>query len=335
MKIFVAGAAGAIGARLVPQLVAAGHQVVATTRNPAKLAGLHSLGAEAVEMDGLDARGVGETVGRAEPEVIIHQMTALAGMGNPRRFDAQFATTNALRTAGTDHLLAAASASGVRRFIAQGYTGWPNGRTGTAVHTEQDPLDPHPPAAQRQTLDAIQHLERVVPAATGMQGLVLRYGSFYGPGASDQFVTMIRRRMLPLIGDGAGIWSFLHIDDAASATVAAIDHGGAGVYNVVDDDPAPVSQWLPVLAEAVGAKPPLRIPTWLGRVVAGEVVVSMMTGIRGSSNALAKRELHWEPRWASWRDGFRRGLEPTDRAPGPGTGRSSADVSPPSGHAPA
>ena len=332
MKIFVAGAAGAIGAHLVPQLVAAGHQVVATTRNPARLASLRSLGAEALEMDGLDARAVGKAVGRAEPEVVIHQMTALAGMGNPRRFDAQFATTNALRTAGTDHLLAAATASGVRRFIAQGYTGWPNGRTGSAVHTEQDPLDSHPPAAQRQTMDAIQHLERVVPAAAGMDGLVLRYGSFYGPGASDQFVAMIRRRMLPVIGDGAGIWSFLHIDDAAAATVAAIAHGAAGVYNVVDDDPAPVSQWLPVLAEAVGAKPPLRLPAWLGRIVAGEVVVSMMTGIRGSSNALAKRELRWEPKWTSWRDGFRRGLEPTDgAAPGPASGR--ADASPPSGNA--
>lgn len=318
MKVFVAGAAGAIGKRLVPQLVAAGHQVVATTRNPAKLAVLRSWGATPVQLDGLDATAVGEAVGRAEPEVVVHQMTALAGMGNPRRFDIEFAATNRLRTTGTDHLLAASAATGVRRFIAQSYTGWPNGRSGARVHTEQDPLDPDPPAAQQQTLAAIRILERVVPAAAEVEGVVLRYGSFYGAGASDEFIDLIRRRRLPLIGNGAGIWSFLHIDDAAAATVAALQHGDPGVYNVVDDEPAPVSEWLPVLAEAVGAKPPLHLPAWVARLAAGEVAVSMMTGIRGSANAKAKRDLQWEPQWPSWRDGFRDGLCADPAGVGPG-----------------
>ena len=308
MKVFVAGAAGAIGRRLVPQLLSAGHQVVATTRDPGKLEGLRALGATAAVMDGLDATAVGAAVGAAEPDVIIHQMTALAGMGNPRRFDTQFAATNSLRTTGTDHLLAAASATGVRRFIAQSYTGWPNSRSGPPTQSELDPYDSAPPKAQRQTLAAIRYLERVVPAAEACEGVVLRYGSFYGPGASDEFVRMVRDRKMPIVGAGAGIWSFLHVDDAASATVAAVERGAPGVYNIVDDDPAPVSQWLPVLAEAVGAKPPLRIPTWLARLAAGEVIVSMVTQIRGSSNTKAKRELHWEPRWSSWREGFRTGL---------------------------
>ncbi len=324
MKVLVAGAAGAIGRRLVPQLVAAGHQVVATTRSAARLETLRALGAAAaVQMDGLDATSVGEVVGRAEPEVIVHQMSALAGMGNPRRFDAQFATTNALRTAGTDNLLAAAAATGVRRVIAQSYTGWPNARSGAPVHTERDPLDPDPPAAQRQTLAAIRHLESVVPAADRVEGIVLRYGSFYGPGASDEVAEMIRRRRFPLVGDGAGIWSFLHIDDAAAATVAACDRGMPGIYNVVDDDPAPVREWLPLFARTVGAKDPIRIPAWLARVVAGEVVVSLMTRIRGSSNALAKRELGWQPRWASWRDGFPNGLTDRTAVVGPGAGDTS------------
>lgn len=307
MKVLLAGATGAIGRRLVPKLVAAGHQVVGTTSSPAKFEVLRGLGAEPVHLDGLDATEVGEVVGRAEPEVIIHQMTALAAMGNPRRFDRQFNVTNKLRTAGTDHLLAAAAATGVRRFIAQSYTGWPNDPAGTPVQTEQDRLDPDPPAAQRETMAAIRYLEKVVPAAP-LEGIVLRYGSFYGPGASDQFLDLVRRRRFPLVGGGTGIWSFCHIDDAAAATAAAIDRGAPGIYNVVDDDPAPVSQWLPVLAEAAGGQPPLRIPAWLGQVAAGEVIVSMMTRIRGSSNAAAKRELQWEPIWASWRDGFRRGL---------------------------
>ena len=308
MRVFVAGAAGAIGRQLLPQLAAQGHQVTAATRSPAKAGLLHELGADPVVLDGLDAAAVGEAVARAEPEVVVHQMSSLAGGSSLRRFDRVFATTNRLRTEGTDHLLAAAAAAGARRFIAQSYTGWPNARSGGPVKDEEDPLDPSPPAAQRESLAAIRHLERVVPAAAPMQGIVLRYGSFYGPGASDEFVEMIRKRRVPVIGDGVGIWSFLHIHDAAAATIAALDRGEPGVYNVVDDEPASVAEWLPFLAQTVGAKPPLRVPTWLGRLAAGEVGVSMMTQIRGSSNAKAKRQLGWEPAWPSWRQGFRGGL---------------------------
>ena len=307
MRIFVAGATGAVGQQLLPQLTAQGHQVTATTRSPAKTEQLRALGAEPAVVDGLDAMAVGEAVARAEPEVVIHQMTSLAGAVSLRRFDRVFAVTNRLRTQGTDHLLAAASAAGVRRFIAQSYTGWPNIREGGPVKTEDDPLDPSPPRAQRESLAAIRHLERVVLAAP-MEGIVLRYGSFYGPGASDAFVGLIRRRMVPIIGDGAGIWSFLHISDAAAATVAALERGRPGVYNVVDDDPASVAEWLPFLAAAVGAKAPYRVPVWLGRLAAVEVGVSMMTQIRGSANIKAKREFGWQPAWPRWRQGFRDGL---------------------------
>ena len=307
MRIFVAGATGVIGQHLLPLLTAQGHQVTATTRRPAKAGQLRALGAEPAVVDGLDAVAVGEAVARAEPEVVIHQMTSLAGAFSLRRFDRMFAVTNQLRTQGTDHLLAAASAAGVRRFIAQSYTGWTNIREGGPVKTEDDPLDPRPPHAQRESLAAIRHLERAVLAAP-LAGIVLRYGSFYGPGASDEFAALIRRRMVPVIGDGAGIWSFLHIADAAAATAAALEHGGPGIYNVVDDEPASVAEWLPFAAKAVGAKPPYRVPVWLGRLAAGEVGVSMMTQIRGSSNARAKRELGWQPAWPSWRQGFGDGL---------------------------
>jgi 2-alkyl-3-oxoalkanoate reductase len=308
VRIFVAGAAGAIGQQLVPQLVAGGHQVTASTRNPAKAERLRVLGAEPVVADGLDATAVGEAVARAEPEVVIHQMTSLAGALDLRRFDRKFAVTNQLRTAGTDHLLAAAAAAGARRFIAQSYTGWTNIREGGQVKTEDDPLDPSPPAAQRQSLAAIGYLEQAVASTGQMAGIVLRYGSFYGPGASDEFVELIRKRKVPVIGNGTGIWSFLHVSDAAAATVCALERGAPGVYNVVDDEPATVAQWLPFLAQAVGAKAPCRVPRWIGRLAAGQTGVSMMTQIRGSSNAKAKRELGWQPAWPSWRHGFRDGL---------------------------
>ena len=315
MRIFVAGAAGAIGQQLLPQLTAQGHQVTATTRSPAKLELLRGLGADPVVVDGLNAAAVGEAVARSEPEVVVHQMTSLTGVLSLRRFDKEFAATNRLRTDGTDHLLAAAAAAGARRFIAQSYTGWPNARAGGPVKGEDDPLDPAPPAAQRETLAAISHLERVVPSAAPMQGIVLRYGSLYGPGAWDAFVSLIRKRRVPIIGDGAGIWSFLHVYDAATATVAALTQGEPGLYNVVDDEPASVAEWLPFLAQAVGAKAPRRLPAWLGRLAAGEVAVSMMTQIRGSSNAKAKRELGWRPAWPSWRQGFRDGAtEPVRKA---------------------
>ncbi len=304
MRIFVAGASGVIGRQLLPQLAAQGHQVTATTRSPAKTGLLRSLGAEPVVADGLDAAAVGEAVARAQPEVVIHQMTALSGPFNIRRFDKTFALTNRLRTEGTDNLLAAAVAAGARRFIAQSYGGWTGSREGGPVKTEEDPLDPAPPTAMRQSMAAIRHLEQAVPAAP-LEGIVLRYGSLYGPGAWDQLVPVIRRGMFPVIGDGAGVWSFLHTADAAAATVAALELGSPGIYNVVDDEPAPVAEWLPFLAQQVGARPPRRVPVWLGRLLAGETGVVMMTQVRGCSNAKARRELDWQPSRPSWRQGFR------------------------------
>ncbi len=309
MRIFVAGGTGVIGQHLLPRLAADGHQVTATTRNPARAGQLRQLGAEPVILDGLDGQAVGEAVARAEPEVIIHQMTALAGVRDFRRFDQEFAATNRLRTEGTDHLLAAARAVGVRRFIAQSYAGWPGRRDGPRIQSEEEPLDSRPPAAQRASLAAIQHVERVVPAAAPVEGVVLRYGSLYGWGASDEFFDLVRKRAVPVLGDGAGIWSFLHVGDAARATAAAVIQGRPGRYNIVDDEPATLAEWLPFLARALGAKPPRRIPAWLGRLAAGEVGVSMMTQIRGCSNAKAKRDLGWQPAWPSWREGFTRGLE--------------------------
>ena len=311
MRVFLAGGSGAVGRRLTPQLVARGHHVIATTTSQDKLDGLRALGAEPVVVDGLDAVGVGEAIARAAPDAVIHQMSALAGEPDLRRFDDWFARTNELRTAGTENLLAAASAAGVNRFVAQSYTGWPNTREGGPVKTEDDPLDSDPPGAQAKSLAAIRTLERAVIEAP-LEGIVLRYGSLYGPGASDGLVELVRGRKLPILGSGDGVWSWIHVDDAAAATVAAVERGGRGVYNIVDDEPARVSEWLPYLAEQAGANPPRRLPVWLGRMVAGEVAVSFMTRIRGSSNARAKRELGWEPSWRSWREGFRHGL--TDEA---------------------
>jgi nucleoside-diphosphate-sugar epimerase len=307
MKVFVAGGTGAIGRRLIPQLVAAGHDVVATTRSIKGTDQLHELGAHPAIVDGLDKDAVVEAVGRAQPEVVIHEMTALAGKMDLRHFDRWFAITNELRTRGTDYLIhAAQQAGGARRLIAQSYTGWSNMREGGAVKDEDDPLDPDPPKWMRESLAAIRHVEKTVPTAEGLEGVVLRYGSLYGPGTSvsTEITELLRKRKFPIVGDGGGVWSFVHVDDAAAATVAALDHGAPGVYNVVDDDPAPAREWLPYLAETVGGKPPRRVPAWLGRLAAGEVPVSMMTRIRGSSNAKAKRELGWEPRYKSWREGF-------------------------------
>jgi nucleoside-diphosphate-sugar epimerase len=306
MRVFLAGATGAVGRPLVRELVRAGHRVVATTRTEAKVDLLWNLGAEPVVVDALDAGAVGEAVAKAEPDAIIHQMTSLAGSSDLKHFDRTFAGTNQLRTVGTDHLLAAARAAGVGRFVAQGYTGWPNERTGGPVKTEDDPMDPSPPKHQRESMAAIKHVERAVTEAP-LEGVVLRYGMFYGPGATEDWVRLLRKRAMPIVGDGGGIWSMTHVDDAASAAVAALTHG-RGVYNIVDDEPAPVREILSLLAEVSGAKPPRHVPVWLARLVAGEVGVSMMTEVRGSSNAKAKRELGWAPRWASWRDGFREGL---------------------------
>jgi nucleoside-diphosphate-sugar epimerase len=315
MRVFVAGGSGAIGRRLLPQLVERGHDVIATTRSPDRSDRLRALGVTPLVMDGLDAGSVGEAVARAEPEVIVHQMTALAGAGNPKRWEAEFARTNELRTRGLDHLMTAAEAVGVRRLVAQSYTGWPNDRTGAAVQSERDPLDADPPAAQRSSLAAIRYLEQVVTGSASLEGLALRYGSLYGPGTSmaGEYAVMIRKRKLPLVGNGAGVWSFIHVDDAAAATVTAVEHGAVGVYNIVDDDPAPVSEWLPYLAGQLGARTPRHVPVWLARLAVGEVGISIMTQIRGSSNAKAKAVLGWEPVWTSWRDGFRLAFD--DRSP--------------------
>jgi nucleoside-diphosphate-sugar epimerase len=308
MHVFVAGATGAIGRRLVPQLIAAGHDVTATTRSAEKADGLRALGAMPVVVDGLDNAGLTKAVADAAPDAIVHQMTALAAKPDLRRFDRWFAKTNELRVKGTDILLTAARDAGVRRFVAQSYIGWNAPRTGGPVTRESDGLDTDPAPMQRESLAAIRHVETVVPAAA-LEGIVLRYGNFYGPGASDALVELIRKRRFPIVGAGAGIWSWVHLDDAAAATVAALERGAPGVYNITDDEPAPVSEWLPYLADAVGAKPPMRVPTWLGRIMAGEVPVRWMTEGRGASNQKATQELGWAPRWRSWREGFRDGLE--------------------------
>ena len=253
-----------------------------------------------------------DAVRAAQPEVIVHQMTALASMRSFRNFDKEFAVTNELRTKGTDYLLEAARQAGTRRFIAQSFIGWNNVRTGSQVKTEPDPLDPYPLAATRQSMAAIRHLEETVPGAVP-EGLVLRYGCCTVQGASDFMLDVVRKRQMPVIGGGAGIWSFTEVTDAAAATAAAVTRGGPGIYNVVDDDPAPVREWLPYLSECLGVKPPMRAPGWLGRLLAGEVVVSLMTEVRGSSNAKARRELGWAPRYPSWRDGFPVWVDGQDR----------------------
>jgi 2-alkyl-3-oxoalkanoate reductase len=312
MKVFVAGGSGAVGTRLVPTLVKAGHDVVATTRSAGNTDGLRELGAEPVVLDALDREATIAAVRDSAAEVVVHQLTSLSGATNFRRFDREFAMTNRLRTEGTDNLLAGARAAGARRFVAQSFAGWPYAREGGPVKTEDDRLDPDPPKGQRATLAAIRHLEAAVVGAGDLEGIALRYGGFYGPGNAlgngGYVVEQVRKRRVPIVGDGAGVWSFLHIDDAAGAVVAALERGAPGVYNVVDDEPARVSEWLPHLAQVIGAPPPRRMPVWLGRLAAGEVGVSMMTRIRGASNAKAKRALGWQPTWPTWRDGFRRGL---------------------------
>jgi nucleoside-diphosphate-sugar epimerase len=308
MRVFVAGATGAIGRQLVPRLVAAGHVVHGMTRYESKRALLEELGAVPVVADALEADQVAEAVGGARPDVIVHQLTAIGPL-DMRHFDRDFALTNRLRTEGTDHLLSAGQAVGVRRFVAQAIAGYgAYGRTGGPVKSEDDPLDPTPTRDMRETLAAIRHLEEAVLEARWTEGIVLRYGAFYGPGTSmapdgDQS-ELVRRRRFPLVGDGGGVWSFIHVADAAEATVAAVEHGRRGVYNVVDDDPAPVAEWLPALARTLGARKPMRVPRFVGRLFAGETGVMMMTELRGASNAKAKRELAWRPAHPSWRQGF-------------------------------
>jgi nucleoside-diphosphate-sugar epimerase len=314
MRVFVAGATGVLGRRIVPLLVENGHEVVGMTRSPEKAGGLRAAGAEPVVADALDAGAVMAAVRAARPEVVVHELTDLSSIGGMRRLDRAFAGTNRLRTEGTDHLVAAARAAGARRLVAQSFGGFPYAREGAAVKTEADPLDPDPPGPFRSSLEAIVHLESAVLGAQGLEGVVLRYGGLYGPGTSiapgGEHSELVRRRRFPVVGNGAGVWSFVHVDDAATATVAAIERGAPGVYNVVDDEPAAVAEWLPELAAALGAKPPMRVPAWMGRLLASEYVVVIMTEARGASNAKAKAELGWHPAVTSWRRGFHELFEP-------------------------
>jgi nucleoside-diphosphate-sugar epimerase len=306
MRVFVAGATGAIGRQLVPRLVAAGHEVHGMTRSESKQAVLYELGVVPVVADALDADQVAEAVAHARPDVIVHELTAI-GSVDTRHMERDFAQTNRLRTEGTDHLLSAGQAVGVQRFVAQSHIVWYD-RNGAAVKSEEDPIDRAPARQMRANLAAGLHLEEAVLGARWTQGIVLRYGWFYGPGTSlapgeEQF-ELVRKRKFPLVGDSGGVWSFIHIADAAEATVAAIERGTRGVYNVVDDDPAPVAEWLPALAQRLGAKKPMRVPRFVGRLFAGEAGAVMMTELRGASNAKAERELSWRPAHASWRQGF-------------------------------
>jgi nucleoside-diphosphate-sugar epimerase len=300
MRIFVAGATGAIGVRLVPQLTERGHEVVGTCRSSDKTDRLREQGAEPVVLDLLDREAVRRAVAASGPEAIVHEATALAGMNDVKHFDRSFAQTNRLRTEGTDALLAAARAVGIGRFVAQSFAGWPYAREGGPVKSEEDPLDPTPVPAMRETLAAIRHLERAVLEAGGA---VLRYGGLYG-SLHDVQLPLVRKRRFPVVGDGGGVWSFVHLDDAAAATVLAVERGARGVYNIVDDAPAPVREWLPALAAAIGAKPPRRVPRWLAHLASGESGVALMTEIRGASNRKAKEELGWTLRYPTWRQGF-------------------------------
>jgi len=300
MRVLVAGASGAIGRRLVPQLIENGHEVIGTFRSTASAERVHALGAQPVALDALEPGAVRRVVLETKPEAIIHQATALANIRFSRSLDRTFAATNRLRTEATDALLAAAREAGVRRFVAQSFASYRYARTGGPIKTEEDPLDPSPPASARETNAAMRHLD---DAVTSAGGVALRYGGFYG-ASDDALVSLVRRRFYPIVGDGAGVTSFIHLDDAAAATVLALQHEGPGLYNIVDDEPAPMREWLPELARIVGAKPPRRLPEWIARLVAGEDMLVMATQSRGASNARAKAELGWAPRYPSWRQGF-------------------------------
>lgn len=307
MRIFVAGATGAVGTHLIPLLVDAGHDVIGMTHTPQNAQVIERAGASAAIADGLDADAVRTAVLAAKPEVIVHQMTALNGMTDIRRFDHTFARSNRLRTEGLDHLLAAGQEAGARRIVVQSFCGWPYARQGGPVKSEEDPLDSAPPKVLRRTLEAIRYLEDAVTGLQAIEGIVLRYGAFYGPGTgmlAESVLAQVRRRRFPLIGDGNGWWSFVHTRDAAAATAIAVEQGARGIYNIVDDDPAPVHEWLPLLAATIGAKRPRRLPERLAGILAGEHLVEMMTRGRAGSNAKARRELEWQPAYASWRQGF-------------------------------
>jgi nucleoside-diphosphate-sugar epimerase len=314
MRIFVAGATGALGKQLVPLLVEAGHEVTAMTRSGSKAALVREMGAEPVVADALDAEAVGAAVAAARPEVVINQLTAISGVTNWRKPDADFVATNRLRTEGTDILLSAAIAAGARRYVGQSFAPWAISGGGPAVKDEEVPMRSEAPKGVTETLAGIRYLESAVTGAEGIEGVVLRYGGFYGPGTNlgeepeGEMIEMVRKRRMPILGEGTGVWSFIHISDAASATVAAVERGAPGIYNVSDDEPARVKDWLPVLAQDLGAKPPMRMPAFLARIIAGPAVFEMMNEIRGASNAKAKRELGWTPSFPTWREGFAHGL---------------------------
>lgn len=313
MRVLIAGATGAIGKRLVPMLVSAGHEVTGTTRSQSKAAALESAGARAAVVDALDAEAIVRAVGEARPDVIVHELTAIPPSIDLRHFDRAFAQTNRLRTEGTDNLIAAALRSGVRRFVAQSFAGWPYAASGGAVKSEDDPLESNLPQQMRSTLEAIRHVETKVTQTPGIEGIVLRYAMLYGPASVigpgiDDLMKNIRKRMMPVVGSGAGVWSFVHVDDAAAATLLAVERGKPGIYNVADDDPAPAGVLFPELARLAGAKPPRHVPVWLAKFLIGPAGVRFMTEMRGASNAKAKSLLGWKPRFASWREGFRSGL---------------------------
>ena len=318
MKILLAGASGAIGQTLIPLLIQQQHEVVGAFRNPAHAARVQSLGATPLVLDALDARAVTNQVAQIKPQAVINQLTAIPSRIDLRHFDRDFAVTNQLRTEGTRNLTTAAANAGVEKFIAQSFAGWPYAPRGIILKTEEDDLDPAPPPQLKTSLDAIETLERTVLRESGFTGIILRYGPLYGPHTSialggngvpeGSVVEDLRHHKLPLIGQGTGAWSFLHIHDAAAATVAALTHAQRGIYNIVDDDPGLVSDWLPYLAECIGAKPPMHLPNTIARMMVGEHAVALMNDVRGVSNEKAKRELAWTPKWTSWRRGFREAL---------------------------
>jgi nucleoside-diphosphate-sugar epimerase len=311
-KIFVTGSTGAIGRLLIPNLLSRGHTIIALVRTKEKGKPLADLGVRIEVADPFDRAALTKVIERSAPEVIVHQLTSLARSGDLKHFDEQFSVTNQMRTEVTDTLLAAARRVGVKRFIAQSFCGWPFARVGSAVKTEDDPLDLNPPRAFRQSLLAIRHLEAAVLEAADVGAVALRYGFLYGPGTTisrgGSIVEAVKARRLPLVGSGAGVWSFIHIADAVQATALAVNAGANGIYHIVDDSPSPVSAWLPALAAAVAAKPPYRFPAWLGRLLIGEGGVSMMTQVRGGSNTKAREQLNWQPRYPSWELGFVSGL---------------------------
>jgi nucleoside-diphosphate-sugar epimerase len=312
MKVLVAGATGGLGRSLVPRLIAAGHEVTGMIRSETGAAAVRAQGAQVVLADGLNADAVKAAVAEARPEVVVHQMTALKGGIDFKKFDESFALTNRLRTEGTENLLAASHAAGVRRIVVQSYAGWNLQHGGSPTKTEDDPLDPNPAPASRKTMDGLRQLEATVTGDKAIEGLVLRYAGFYGPtaflGKGGEIVELIRRRKVPLIGDGSAVWSFIHYDDAADATVRAVETGDPGIYQIADDDPASAAVWLPELARILGAKPPRHIPSWLAKLAVGELGVAAFTTARGADNSKAKDAFSWQPGYASWRQGFRHGL---------------------------